>query len=385
MKFTEGGTTNMAENTRTTGPHIHVQLPHGMDAASYAERYREALEPDLSPYGFHLASTVWGLDVSFSVDRLESAPQRWFRKSFIKLFGFDIFHALHNRKAISKSDAIWTMMESEWLSVGALVALGLVPPVIIVGNSVWLFENWNKLGFLRRFLFRILARKVSALTAHSWPNSITGSEALSLKVGLMYFGISSKMFSPSQHEPKPGRQPIRIVSLGNDKTRDWPTLINAFGSDPRFEVEIACTWLDESTFDMHKNIRCVRLKSIQDSLNLQIHADFIVIPMVENAYSGITSALEAACLGIPIICSNTGGVPTYFDDTEVIFVSPGDPEGMRDAAVSFVGRKDGMAAFASDRFSRFDYSTVGMVRRYIDITEKCLIETMCCTNADRIP
>ena len=102
-------------------------------------------------------------------------------------------------------------------------------------------------------------------------------------------------------------------------------------------------------------------------------ADFVVIPMVENLYSGITVALEATALGVPVISSNTGGVPTYFSGDEVIFVPPEDPAALREATLNadYEARR-AMVERAQRRFVQQDYTSAGLAQRYVALSRELL-------------
>ena len=93
----------------------------------------------------------------------------------------------------------------------------------------------------------------------------------------------------------------------------------------------------------------------------------------ESRRGMITSALDAASVGVPIIASRTGGIPTYFDEDAVFFVPVGDHLAMREAALSStVAERLAKAERARHRFNVLDYSTHGLMRRYCDMSRKLL-------------
>jgi hypothetical protein len=87
--------------------------------------------------------------------------------------------------------------------------------------------------------------------------------------------------------------PIRILAAGNDPTRDWPTVLSAFGGDPRFELTIVSDKVAEEAVAPYSNLQLPRRPTVVAFQELYRWADFTVVPMVENKYSGITVALEA--------------------------------------------------------------------------------------------
>ena len=97
--------------------------------------------------------------------------------------------------------------------------------------------------------------------------------------------------------------------------------------------------------------------------------------MVENLFSGITVACEAVACGVPVVCSKTGGVPSYFEETEILYVTPLDPAALRAAVLNCTAAEwEDRSAAASQRFKQADYSAVGMCRRYEEISHILLDE-----------
>jgi glycosyltransferase involved in cell wall biosynthesis len=163
------------------------------------------------------------------------------------------------------------------------------------------------------------------------------------------------------------------MSAGNDKTRDWNTILYAFGNDPRFSVVLICSWLTEAEVSSYSNVRLVRDPTISNFVNLYQQSDIVVVAMFPNLFSGITVALEAAAVGVPVISSNTGGVATYFSSKEVSYVECQDPAALKRAALDLSPeRRRAQAKRARARFVEDDYSSEGMIERYSDITAEIL-------------
>jgi glycosyltransferase involved in cell wall biosynthesis len=219
-----------------------------------------------------------------------------------------------------------------------------------------------------------LLRETSVLTVHSKSNlPILKAIVPGADVRMLPFGISAESFPlmPPSGGSDEGR--IRIFAPGGDKTRDWQSLFEAFGDDDRFEVVVAIRHLKGDHFSKFSNFREAQLKTVEGFRNEYYQADFVLVPMIENPYSGITVALEATSSGAAVICSNTGGVPSYFDDTEVFYVPPGDPVAMRNAALSLnAQQRREMAARAQQRFIRDEYTSRAMVQRYVDVSREIL-------------
>ncbi len=351
----------------------HVHLKYGLDVACYRQKSLRGEVPDVTPYGFHHAESM-GWRLTYSVDEPESFLGNFLRRALIKLLGFDILHAYHNRKLITSADIVWTMEEVQFLAVCALPYV--VPGtkrVRLIAQTVWLFNKWNTFSSVRCAMLRKLLLRADALTFHSRQyleivrKLVPGSEPM-----LLPFGISLDSFPWSEpaiqlHTPR------RILAMGSDPTRDWKTLLEAFGNDDRFEMVVICGWLTDANAAQYKNLRVPRNPSMQEFRDLYQWADVVVVPMIANLYSGITVALEATSLGVPVVSSNTGGIPTYFTEDEMIYVPPSDPAALRDRVLGCtVAELQGFVQRAQRRFQQQDYSTHGMAARYIQLSERLL-------------
>ncbi|WP_229664604.1 glycosyltransferase family 4 protein [Sphingomonas metalli] len=353
-----------------SAPRVFVHLPYGADAEAYRRRFEDGREPDASPYGFHRAAE-WGFDVSFAEDRLGRVG-RWLSTKCRRFLHFDIAHSLANRRAMRRADIIWTM--NEWDAIGArlLMALRIVPRRPVIGTAIWVVNWWPTLAGWQRAIYRPLLERLDWLLVHTRPCLDACRERLpGVRSRLMHFGIASETFPPAQ--PGPDGGPIAIVAAGNDPTRDWDVLLDAFGNDPAVDLVFVNRELPDSLMERYANLRIPRSPSMAEFRRLYASATYIAVPMRENIYSGITVALEAMAMGVPLIATRTGGVPTYVGDGEALFVPPGDAAAWREAvrAQSAEARR-AMAARGHDRFRREDYSTRGMMQQFADLTRALL-------------
>ena len=290
-------------------------------------------------------------------------------------FGFDILHALHNRRALSKADVVWTMLEGEWLSVSALQVMGLVRRRPLIANSVWLVDRWLEYGRKYRLINHALMTRHAILTLHS-SAALARTRALIPDRTFVVnpFGVSTRNFPLSA--PVIARRsggPIRVYSIGNDSTRDWDTMLEAFGDDDRFEVTIVGPALTDDKAARYANLTAPRNPTASEQRRLYEAADVVVMPMVENSFSGCTVVCEAVAMGKPVISSRTGGVGTYFGENEVIFVPPGDPAAGRAAVLDrSLQELEGYALRAQARFRTPGYSALDLCRRYLRLSEQAL-------------
>ncbi|HLH08246.1 MAG TPA: glycosyltransferase [Terriglobales bacterium] len=353
---------------------IFVHLGHGQGLTNHQERFSHGQVPDPVPYDFHLAEQM-GCILTYSVDHPENSATRFARRAIRKILGFDIVHALRNLPAISHNDVVWTMEERQSLAVTFAIRMfcrSAKRPKLI-GQSIWLLDEWDHFSRARKSLYAWLLSRVDLLTVHSndcllklrsiLPNSSSQ---------VLRFGISSRSFPHSQPRGTLAL-PIRILAVGRDRSRDWPTVLSAFGNHVEFDVVIITPNVRKKEVEPYRNVRVIRDATMDVLRSHYCWADYVVIAMKRNLYSGITVALQSVRMGVPVVSSRTGGVPTYFNDDQVLYVPFNDPEAMRRAVLDCGPElKLKRASEAQARFERDDYSSHGMVRRYIDLSKDLL-------------
>jgi glycosyltransferase involved in cell wall biosynthesis len=358
---------------RTQGATIFAHSRRGQGREVVARRFAQDLEYEPAPYGFNLAETPC-IRMSYSEDDLPVATSH----RLVYRFHCDPLHALANAGRMRRADAIWTMLEGEWIAVALLQRLGLAPRVPVIANTVWMFEYWRTWSHLRRRLFRWLMADNFIFTVHAQTSLEIARAAIPERhFQISLFGISTTAFpiTPPRLERDPGR-PIRIYAIGNDRTRDWKTLMEAFGNDPRFQVRLVSSWAGKviapSAYANLEQPADITISALRANY---AWADIVVVPMRSNVFSGITVALEGAALGKPVVSSRTGGVPTYFDEDEVVYAPPGDADALRDAALKAPAELYAYALRAQARFERSGYSAAAMMDRYVALTNQALSQT----------
>jgi glycosyltransferase involved in cell wall biosynthesis len=334
-----------------------------------AELFSQDQRPSRTAYDFELAEEFFS-SVTYSEDR---AGLLWglLRRGLQKLLKVDFLHAWHNRAAISSADIVWTMDELSHPSVGIVRSLmGNKSRPAIIGHSIALFDHLGGTSRLHRRYRLLLASKANVLTFNSRGTLALGQELFPNKPSeLIYFGISEERFALAEARRARGGGPIRVFANGNDRTRDWQTLVEALGNDDRFEVLISCGWAPDYA-KSYRNVTVRRDMRVGEQVDCYRTYDWAVVPMVENLYSGITVALEAAASGIPVVAARTGGVPTYFGDDEVLFYPPGNPEALRDLLVDCTDdRRLEFAQAAQQRFKTSSYTSRNMIQQYVRLTE----------------
>ena len=313
---------------------------------------------------------AFGFDVYFSRPTPDTLRNRVLRR----VLGMNLGHVLNNADLINEADIVWTVMEQGYLGVLFAAKIGMLKRLPkMIGQTIWLFDNWARYSSPRRAFYKNLLSSLSVMTVHSEKYiTVVRQNCPEVDVRLMRFGISSDRFPIKPFVGRPANSKIKIFAPGRDKARDFETLLEAFGNDERFEVIISnARVFAKSTGYM--NLRLPHSDHVSDLIECYRWADFVIIPLMENFYSGITVALEATALGVPIISSDTGGVPTYFTHDEVLYIPPRDSVALRNAALgTSMETRKAMVARAQERFLKEDYTTVGLAKRYADLSRDLL-------------
>jgi glycosyltransferase involved in cell wall biosynthesis len=111
--------------------------------------------------------------------------------------------------------------------------------------------------------------------------------------------------------------------------RDWDTLIEAVRDWSQGEVRIASKTIRRRQ-SWPDNVVIVRPETAQEIIDLYDWADIVVVALKRNLHaSGITVIVEAVSFGLPIVCTDTGGLRAYFNEQEIRFVAPRNPQAIR--------------------------------------------------------
>jgi len=363
-----------------TEPRLRVfaHLAHGFDAERWEASWTRGEivgVNDRKPYGYYRAAE-FGADVAHSRDGTEGLPGKAIRLGLRALLGFDLLHAWRNRAGILSADAVWTHTESQFLAVAALFAL--TRPARrpkLIGQVVWLVDRWHRFLRPQRALFRALIRHVDLLTFLS-PENAERARGLfpDRRVEFVRYGISADgMVSRPVHAP---RTPIRVLALGNDVHRDWETLVAALGGHDAFELRIVTRRKIEGLLQGVPNVSVHRAGTNEALLALYDWADLVVVPLRPNLHaSGITVVEEATGRGLPVVCTDVGGMRGYFGDDALEYVGVGDAAGLRAAVLGLASRPQRMAEMveAAQRGMREgDLNSRSYARRHVELTRSLL-------------
>lgn len=311
---------------------VFVHLAHGAGRTSWKERWTGNKVLGINHdnlYGYQQA-TEWGCRVEQSEDVPEHTPRRLFRLLLRRLIGFDILHAWHNRRGILAAEVVWTHTEMESMAILLLFKLRSGRRPKLIAQNIWLIDEWEKFSFPRKSLYRALLRDADVLTFHSVLNEKKARQIFPEKAtAVVPFGIRNDLdlYQPARemHEPR------QVLTVGNDRHRDWKTFVAALKNDPRYIAKMVVS-RNAPDLSAVNNIARERPRNNDELFPLFRWADIVVVPLKHNLHvSGITAIQEAVLFGIPVVCSDVGGLREYFSEDEISYVPSGDPVALRAA------------------------------------------------------
>ena len=292
------------------------------------------------------------------------------------IFGVDILYAWRNRKGIYDSDIVWTHTELQYIAVLMLFhILFWKPRPKLIAQSVWLYDRWQDLGLLKRWVFSRLIAKADILTVLS-PENLKVARTLfpHIRSEFIPFGINVDELAPLKKEKI--HHPIRILSIGNDPHRDWQILIQSVKDLPDCHLKIASWKLNKEVIKDYNNIELLHISTDSKLFSAYEWADIILLTIKLNLHaSGITVLQEAAVLGIATICSDIGGLKAYFSDEEVYFIPHGDASEIQKAIATLAGDDQWrwrLAERAQARMHPGDLSSRSYARRHAELSRELL-------------
>jgi glycosyltransferase involved in cell wall biosynthesis len=331
-----------------------------------------------TPYGYHFAADACDLD--YSVDHGEGRLASLLRRAMLKTLGFNLLHAWHNRRALFAADVVWTHTEHEHLAAALLLRLSRRRErPLLLAQSIWLADGWPKFPGWKRRLYRWLMIRADALTVHSELNrQVLQSLLPEQPVEQVYFGIETELL-PRARVRTGGEiagRPLRVLALGNDRHRDWRTLKLALGNVDGVEVRLITLALPAEFTAGVANFDLRPPRVPTDIPDAYAWADLLVVPLIHNLHaSGITVVLEGVALGVPVLCSDAGGLSGYFSAEQIAYIPVANPEALRAAVIDSIrdyGACIERAHRATRRLHDAHFSAREFAQQHVTITERML-------------
>lgn len=348
---------------------VNVHLFYGADPRFYRKG-----ENIGCLYGYHHAESP-ELTLTYSRDKPENKLVRFVRRGLKEALGFDFIHTWRNREQILNADVVWTHTEAEHLSAALLLLLkgrARGNPMLLA-QSVWLVDKWAGFGALRKWVYKKLLVRADVLTTHASENAQMAREYFKRDVEQVFYGINPVDFPLQELTAWQPHTPVRIAAIGNDRDRDWESLVQAFRQNPAHEVRIA-TRRRVSKALHASNVKIAPAVGLKAARELYDWADVIVVPLHPNSHvSGITVVLEAVALGKPVIVSDVGSLRDYFGPEHVSYVPPHDVPALQRALATLVANPAlalERAQAASRHFAARDYTTRQFAIQHVRLTQE---------------
>lgn len=365
---------------KSDGPvRVFVHLARGFAADQWAAKWDRGEIVGLNdriPYGYGWAEEH-GCTIEYSKDAPENPIVRHLRLGLRALLGFDFVHAWRNRQGIRNAEIVWTHTESQHLAVLLLLRgrKGSNRPKVLA-QSVWLFDVWPRLSAMKRWLFARLLADADMLTVLS-PENLKVARALfpRRRSRMILYGVRADRMI--QRPERSAHRPLRLLSLGSDRHRDWSTLVSAVEDWPECELRIAAPRLSRALIGA-ANVTLVHPRNNDQLSALYDWADIVALALKPNLHaSGITVVEEATVLGVPVVCSDVGGLAAYFSGCEICYVPPGQPAALRDAIAALAddaARRRELVERAQRRMIEAGLTSRDFARRHAELSHELVRE-----------
>jgi len=328
-----------------------------LDLDDYRRRHERGAAPDRLPYGTEHAPGGWTI-VPLG-GRAGAHLRRRFSEWAKRRLGLDLPHAWHHRRALRAARYIYCHSEIDYLAVAAVLRVTRARRPCLVGQTLWLFNEWPTLPRWRRAVVRWCLARVDLFIANARPNAELGRTLVpGARHEFVPFGVSATFADGAS---LPAASGDLVLAVGNDRARDWETLLTACSRLPaRMRLRIASS----RRIPGAPTSAVAPTASIGELKELYRSAAALAVVVTENAHaSGITTLLEAAAAGCPAVASRAGGLDDYFSDEEVLFVPVGDSTALTAALLRLAedpderGRRSALlrAAFRDRAYTNAEY------------------------------
>lgn len=366
----------MDSSSRVPRIRVFIHLARSFGRTAWKQQWEQGKIVGINhedPYGYRQAEEM-GCDVAQSEDHPEGRIRRWLRLAVRAVLGFDFLHAWTNRRGILSAEVVWTHTESQALSV-LLLTLLYQRPIFVIAQTVWVMDNWESFLPLRRALYRRLLQRADVLTFLS-PSAAAKARHLfpRNRVEFVKYGIradqSLALIERESHNP------VRVLAMGNDRHRDWRTFVAAIQNDSRYQAKALTGAKIDRLLAPAQNIVREKAKTTPELMAVLRWADVVAVCLVDNLHaSGITVIEEAVLCGVPVICSDVGGLSSYFGAEEVTYIPACDPDALR-AAINLLMSNDEIrqekARRALTRMKDGDLNSRCFVARHVELSNELL-------------
>jgi glycosyltransferase involved in cell wall biosynthesis len=371
MRSQKSTSVQFGASTGVTMPErkILVLMDYGRGLSSWRQRYAQGKVSEPVPYGYAVDSKDWRL--GFSEDSRESKLLNVVRRGLIRWLGFDLVHVWRSVSAAKEVDVVWTHTEHIHIGYTCLrVFMPRLPPAIC--QSVWLPEEHETSPVVKRTLASF-ALKRSAINVTNSEANLGDVKRIAPDRPAAYveFGISPEKFLAIPERQRGGK--LRVLAVGNDRHRDWRTLISA-AQDLVDDAEFLILSRRSIDSPLPPNVSQVLDSDFHGILQAYEWSDVVCLPLSHNKHSsGLTVALEATYARRPLLISNVGGLETYFPELSSFGVSAAADsttwsEAIRGVLSDYDRVSAAMVAAATADAARSELTSRGYSRRLLELS-----------------
>ncbi|WP_380165820.1 glycosyltransferase [Jannaschia sp. R86511] len=279
-----------------------IELGASLDPSQWAARHRAGEVPDASPYGLHRLQEH-GHAVRFRPPPAGVAelPARVVRRGT----------GMQWTEAVVGPPPVGTQLCLAWderAGVPRARLSGRRTPVAT--GVIWLDEPGSyparpaAVAALRRcaLVWTLAGPQVPALHALGVAPS---------RVAHLLFGVDTEFFVA---QDAAAADPDLLVSVGNDRHRDWSTLLAGFAEARRRRPGLRLEVVTRAALPPAPGVTTHRSLGHADLRQLYARASCVVLTTLPNGHvSGMTAALEAQASARPVVLSATPGSEDYVD------------------------------------------------------------------------
>jgi glycosyltransferase involved in cell wall biosynthesis len=308
---------------------------HGLDELEAAgARVTHTLQPDAAPGPFE---RVAGRALNALVTRTGG-------------YGGAFPAVLAVRKQLAAVDAVLSTVDTLGIPLVLLRRARLVARAPVVYVSIGLLDRMARLRSERA-----LARHRAALGGVDLVLAYGHAEAEELRAWLapladpppvrfVPFGVDTDAFAPGEAPPT-----VDVVSVGADPHRDWALLWRVAEATPERSYHVvASSEQRRSLAATPANVDVERDLSLGEVGDRLRRGRIVVLPVVDNAYSGATTTLlQAMACARPVVVSRTRAIADGYglvDGENCVLVPPGDADALERAIGALLADPAGAAA-----------------------------------------
>ena len=198
------------------------------------------------------------------------------------------------------------------------------------------------------------------------------------RVAVVSQGVDTAFWDPARATP-PDRKPY-ILAIGAEM-RNYPLLFDAVrGMDVEVRVKASSAWMNSARHELRSlptNVTLLRERLTYSVLrDLYAGAALVAVPLYDTPQAaGITTILEAMAMGVPVIATQSAGLPDGLVDGETGIVVAPEAGAVAEAITEVLGAPTKAAALAASarQFVESDASIEAYARRiagFLQVVQK---------------